>query len=71
MGKPCAGFADRLAAGATEWQLFDLQQDATEEKNLLGAFRPEAKTRQYLRNIVFNGRQDSLLEAKDWHGDAR
>jgi arylsulfatase len=56
--------------GTQDGQLFDLEQDPTEENNLWG-LQAHAETRQYLKDVLFNWRQDSLLETMDLHGDTR
>lgn len=56
--------------GTQDGQLFDLEQDPTEEDNLWG-LQAHAETRQYLKDVLFNWRQDSLLETMDLHADTR
>jgi arylsulfatase len=56
--------------GAEDGQLFDLEQDPAEENNLW-AHQAHAETKQYLKDAMFNWRQNSLLETMDLHGDAR
>jgi arylsulfatase len=56
--------------GAEDGQLFDLEHDPAEENNLWG-LQAHAETKQYLKDAMFNWRQNSLLETMDLHGDTR